>query len=312
MSHKKIVIAGGGGYLGKAVANRFRQNEYEVVILSRNPASYSSKIRGVVWDGASVGEWAKELEEAELVINLAGRTVNCRYNEKNKQEIYDSRLKSTEAIGVAISRCLNPPKVWINSSSATIYRYAEDRPMDENTGEIGSGFSVDVCQKWEQTLNEAVTPNTRKVALRLAMVFGEGTGGVMEAYLNIVKLGLGGTMGSGKQYVSWVHLEDFLRTLEWIVAHAELSGAINCAAPNPLPNREFMATLRKSANQPIGLPATKWMLEIGAFALGTETELLLKSRRVVPTRLLDTGFIFKYPKALEAFQEILAQGGTSR
>ena len=312
MSHKKIVIAGGGGYLGKAVANRFIQNEYEVVILSRNPASYSSAIRGVVWDGVSVGEWSKELEEVELVLNLAGRTVNCRYNEKNKKEIYDSRLKSTKAIGDAISKCVSPPKLWINSSSATIYRYAEDRPMDEKTGEIGSGFSVDVCQKWERTLSEAVTPNTRKVALRLAMVFGEGAGGVMEAYLNIVKLGLGGTMGSGKQYVSWVHLEDFLRTLEWIVAHSELSGAINCAAPNPLPNREFMATLRKSANQPIGLPATKWMLEIGAIALGTETELLLKSRRVVPTRLLESGFVFKYPTVVEAFQQILTQVKTSR
>ena len=305
MTQKKIVIAGGGGYLGKAVAHRFSGMGYETVILSRNAARSESAIRTVLWDGETVGEWAKELEGAELLLNLAGRTVNCRYNEKNRQEIYDSRLKSTKAIGEAISNCKDAPVLWINSSSATIYRHAEDRPMDEKTEEIGKGFSVDVCQKWEKTLFEAPTPNTRKIALRLAMVFGKGAGGVMEAFLNIVKLGLGGTLGSGKQYVSWVHLDDFIGTLEWMIAHEKLSGAINCASPNPLPNREFMATLRKAAKQPIGLPAAKWMLEIGSIALQTETELLLKSRRVIPTLLLESGFRFKFPTLQAAFEDIL-------
>ncbi len=299
-----IVFPGGGGYLGTILAHFFSGQEVPVVVLTRHPQPSQGLIHSVLWDGETVGEWAAELEGAAAVVNLAGRTVNCRYNARNKQEIYDSRLKSTRAIGEAIARCTNPPRVWINSSSATIYRHAEDRPMDEDTGELGSGFSVDVCQKWEQALVDAPTPETRKVALRTAMVFGAGKGGVFEAFRRIVRLGLGGTLGNGRQFVSWVHECDFCRAVQWIVNQHEFTGAINVAAPNPIPNREFMRIFRRVCGQPVGLPATKWMLEIGAILLQTETELLLKSRRVVPGRLIASGFTFDYPDWEKALQEI--------
>ncbi len=192
----------------------------------------------------------------------------------------------------------------MNASSATIYRDATDRAMDEETSEIGNGFSEDVCLKWEQVFTEANTPQTRKVALRTSIVFGKGKGGPYEAFRNVVRLGLGGKMGSGNQYVSWIHLEDFCRALLWIMEHPEITGAINLASPNPMKNLEFMREFRRAGGMPIGLPAMEWMLEIGAFLLRTETELLLKSRRVVPARLLASGFEFKFQEFASGASEI--------
>jgi hypothetical protein len=302
---RTIIIPGGAGYLGRHLAQFFAQQSYSVVILSRQPQPDRDDVRYLQWDGATPGDWARSFEAAAAVINLAGRTVNCRYNARNKRQIYESRLRSTAAVGAAIAACDQPPAVWINASSATIYRDAYDRPMDEATGEIGTGFSVDVCQRWEQTLFAAHTPQTRKIALRTAIVFGNGSGGAMEPFERIVRLGLGGKMGSGRQFVSWVHLDDFARSVQWLIEHDELAGPINCAAPHPLPNAAFMRTLRQVCRQPIGLPATRWMLEIGAFALRTETELLLKSRRVVPGRLLESGFQFRYPELRPALEQIV-------
>lgn len=299
------VLAGGGGYLGRLLSKFLTGQGFSVAILTRRPRQDDGMVWYVGWDGETVGTWVKDLDGAAAVINLAGRTVNCRYNEANKQEIYDSRLKSTWAIGEAISRCSSPPPIWINSSSATIYRHAEDRAMDEATGQLGSGFSVDVCQKWEKTLTDATTPKTRKVALRTAMVFGAGQGGVFEAFLRIVRLGLGGPMGNGQQYVSWIHERDFCRAVHWILNHKELSGPVNVASPNPLPNREFMQIFRQVCEQKVGLPAAAWMLEIGAAVLQTETELLLKSRRVVPGKLLSTGFTFDFPQWETALKDIV-------
>jgi hypothetical protein len=256
----------------------------------------------VPWDGATLGDWQRELDGAAAVINLAGRSVNCRYDERHRREIYESRLRSTAVLGAAIAACAAPPPVWLNSSSATIYRDARDRPMDEATGEHGTGFSVDVCEKWERAFFAAPTPSTRRVALRSALVLGRGDG-VMEAFARIVRLGLGGTLGRGDQRMSWVHVEDFARAVEWLLTHP-LEGPVNCAAPNPLPNREFMAALRKAYRQPVGLPAAAWMLEIGAFFLRTETELLLKSRWVLPQRLQEAGFAFRYPDLASALAEI--------
>ncbi|HEX8236680.1 MAG TPA: TIGR01777 family oxidoreductase [Abditibacteriaceae bacterium] len=299
-----IVIPGGAGYLGRVLSSHFTQRNYAVVILARQPHQDESGVRYCQWDGATIGDWAEGFESATAVINLAGRSVNCRYNEKNKAEIYDSRLRSTRVIGEAIAACARPPAVWINSSSATIYRHALDRDMDEASGEIGSGFSVDVCRQWERVLDEAAAPHTRKVALRSAMVFGRHKGGVMDAFRTLATRGLGGTTGKGNQYVSWIHEEDFARAVEWILRCEALSGPVNCAAPHPLPNAEFMRLLRRAFRRPIGLPAAKWMLEIGAAVLGTETELLLKSRRVVPRKLLQSGFVFRYPHWSEAVQQI--------
>jgi uncharacterized protein len=304
MDTQKIIIAGGSGYLGLVLANHFVQKNWEVVILSRKPSQTKDKIQYELWDGETLGNWQKTLEGATALVNLAGRTVNCRYNEKNKKEIYDSRLKSTQIIGKAILNCKNPPKVWLNSSSATIYRHALDRPMDEETGEIGKGFSVDVCQKWEATFHQCDTPQTRKIALRLAMVFGNN-GGVMKPFLNLVKWGLGGTQGRGNQFVSWIHEVDFVRVIDWLIEKEELSGVFNVSAPNPIPNQAFLKTLRQICKQPIGLPATRWMLEIGAWCMGTETELILKSRRVVPQKLLDAGFKFQFTYMKDALEDIV-------
>jgi uncharacterized protein len=300
-----IIITGGTGYLGQLLTEYFTQQSHRVVVLSRQKREDAKLVCFASWDGETPGPWVSELEGACAVINLAGRTVNCRYNAKNKQEIYDSRLRSTRILGQAIAACKNPPQLWINSSSATIYRHALDRSMDEATGELGTGFSVDVCQQWEKVLAETQTPKTRKVALRSAMVFGPGRGGVMEAFHRLVKFGLGGTMGKGTQFVSWIHAEDFARAIQWVMECPDLEGPINCASPNPLPNTEFMRTFREICRQPIGLPATRWMLELGAVFLRTETELLLKSRRVVPKKLLDSGFQFKYPRLREALGNIV-------
>jgi uncharacterized protein (TIGR01777 family) len=300
-----LILPGGGGYLGRHLADYFVAKGYSIVILSRQPKPDVGAVRQLQWDGRTLGRWAEAFDGAHAVINLAGRTVNCRYTAKHQREIYNSRLLSTAVIGQAIAAAKNPPKIWLNSSSATIYRHALDRPMDEFTGEIGHGFSVDVCQKWEAALEAAPTPQTGKVALRSAMVFGPGAGGVFEAFLRIVKLGLGGSLGRGDQFVSWIHLQEFCRAVEFILDHDELGGAVNLASPNPIPNRDFMRIFRRACHKKFGLPAKKWMLEIGAFFLRTETELLLKSRRVIPARLLAGGFRFDYPELCVALKQIV-------
>jgi len=283
-------------------------------VLSRQRQEQREGVRFIWWDGANLDAWADELNGATAVINLAGRTVNCRYGKKNRREIYESREFSTEVIGEAIAKCVMPPPVWFNASSTTVYRHALDRAMDESTGEIDPvpeggprnkwEFSVDVVNRWEKALFNAATPDTRRIAMRLSMVFGSGAGGVFEAFRNITRFGLGGTQGPGNQYVSWLHLDDFLRMIDWCLTHRELSGPINMCSPNPMSNRDFMRTLREACRVRIGLPATAWMLEIGAFFMRTETELLLKSRNVVPRKLLKSGFKFNHPTWPEAAKEI--------
>ena len=302
MQTRKIVIAGGNGYLGRLVSRHFLDKGDQVTVLTRQTANTDSRPSQIHWDGLTLGSWALTLEKADVLINLAGRSVNCRYTGRNRRAIYDSRLQSTAILGEAIAACVHPPKVWLQSSSATIYRHAEDREMDEATGEIGTGFSVDVCQKWEATLLAAKTPLTRKVALRSAMVMGPGSDGVFGAFHRLARLKLGGTLGHGRQFVSWVHYLDFLRALDWISEFSSLTGAVNLAAPNPLPNRDFMRVLRQGKR---GLPSHRWMLEIGAFFLRTETELLLKSRRVIPVKLLQSGFVFLHPHWETAARDLL-------
>lgn len=292
----KVVLAGGAGFIGPSLWPHFRRAGHEVVVLTRRERPAAAGVRFVAWDGRNVGAWAKELDGAGLLFNLAGRSVNCRYHAKNRRLIRDSRLQSTRVLDEAVATCRNPPPLWINASSATIYRHAEDRDMDEETGEIGEGFSVGVCRKWERAFFGSRTPSTRKVALRLAIVMSPRKGGAFVAYRLLARLGLGGAHGKGTQYVSWLHPDDLFGIVEWLLAHPEIEGVLNACAPHPLVNREFMKIMRRTCGRSFGLPAAAWMLEIGAFLMRTETELLLKSRRVVPARLLASGYRFRFPK----------------
>ena len=313
MNNQKIILAGGSGFLGGELAKHFKTLDWEVVILTRSPKSRTDGVREIVWDTKSLGGWVRELESATVVVNLTGRSVDCRYNAKNRREIMDSRVNSTRVVGEAIAKCKTPPRVWLNSSTATLYQHTFSKPHDESSLEMDSAtdakdaFSVEVAQAWERTFNEAKTPHTRKVALRTSMVLGLGRNSVFPVLRRLTKFGLGGRQGSGKQFVSWIHAEDFCRAIEWIIAHEELSGPINQCAPNPLPNAEMMKLFREACGAPIGLPATEWMLEIGAFFLRTETELIFKSRRVVPGCLLQSGFAFRFPTFREAVVDLEAK-----
>ncbi len=306
----KIVLPGGSGQVGTLLARAFQKDGHEVVVLSRRV--YSAPWRVVAWDAESVGYWADEIDGADVVINLAGRSVNCRYTPENRRLILDSRVFSTRAVGAAIARAKTPPRVWLQSSTATIYADRYDAPNDEFTGILGGAepdvpdtwrFSIEVAQAWEQALNEAETPDTRKAALRSAMVMSPDKGGVFDVLLGLVRHGLGGTEGSGRQYLSWIHGEDFVHSLYWLIEH-ELAGAVNIASPHPLPNREFMQALREAWGTKLGLPATEWMLEVGTRLMQSETELVLKSRRVVPGRLLQEGFEFQFPDWPDAAQDL--------
>jgi uncharacterized protein len=307
----KIVIPGGSGQVGTILSRAFHKAGHEVVVFSRKPEAAPWRV--VAWDGENSGDWTKELEGAEVVINLAGRSVNCRYNQENRRLIKASRVNSTRLLGETIDRANQPPRLWLQASTATIYAHRYDAPNDETTGILGGDeaqapdtwrFSIDVATSWERALNEAVTPHTRKVLLRSAITFSPDHGGAFEVLLNLVRRGLGGTAGDGKQYVSWIHDKDFIEAIFWLIEHQEISGAVNLASPQPLPNREFMRILREAAGVSIGLPASRWMLEIGAVFLRTETELILKSRRVVPQRLLDAGFRFQFPEWAEAARDL--------
>jgi uncharacterized protein len=309
MNVERIILAGGSGFAGRLLARAFARDGYEVVVLARTPRTLANVARVAVWDGRSLGAWAGELEGARAVINLSGRSVNCRYNQKNRKLILDSRVESTKVLGEAIRQCAQPPRVWLNAATATIYKHSFEKALDEG-GEIGGTrdakdeFSVEVAQAWEAAFDSAPTPGTRHVKLRMAMIFGTGEGGVFRVLRRLARWGLGGSMGGGQQYVAWIHEADYCRAVQWLVQREDFSGAVNLVAPNPLTNREMMRTLRGAFGAPFGLPATRWMLEIGAFFLRTETELMIKSRRVVPARLLREGFEFRYPRMEEAAREI--------
>lgn len=358
MKNKKIIIAGGSGFIGQALAGYFGK-ENEIVILGRQSDDthknlYHTKllthergcnIRYIRWNGKDADKcWTQEIDGADLMINLAGKSVNCRYHQKQKQKIIESRTNSTKAIGEAIRKSKQPPRLWINAASATIYQHSLLRPNDEFTGvisdwkkdnmpfnlidhlrykknrclarflhgkdtyrynELDLDFSVRVCKAWELTFFEQTTPGTRKVALRTAITLGKG--GVITPYLYLCKFGLGGKQGNGKQMYSWVHVEDIARMTEWLYENEKAEGVYNCAAPHPVTNNQFMKTLRQLTGHKIGLPATTWMLEAGTFLIGTETELLLKSRWVLPARAVNEGFVFKYDHLEDALVQIITE-----
>lgn len=312
--YNKLVIPGGTGFLGRVLANWFVDLGWEVVIFSRSfHSDETAFVRTVPWDGRTMGDWVRELEGTAAIVNLSGRSVNCRYHTRNRREIMDSRIESTRVLGEAMARCHCPPKVWLNSSTATIYKHSFDRSMDEATGivaatpEAKDEFSVQVATAWEREFYSAPTPQTRKVALRTAMVLGTERGTVFQVLRRLARLGLGGAMGHGRQYVSWIHEVDFCRAVEWLISHEEISGSVNVTAPNPVTNREVMRRFRQVGGMPFGLPAARWMLEIGAFFLRTETELIIKSRRVVPGILSAAGFDFRFPRLESALDDLMWQ-----
>ncbi len=311
---QRIVLIGGSGHVGKLLARHFHQQHHDVCVVART--TFSAPWRVVAWSGVQLSDWVQALDEADVVINLAGRSVDCRYSKRNRAEILESRIQSTTLVGEAIQTLSTPPAVWLNASTATIYRHAMDRPMDEETGELGGTemnapdswrFSIEVATRWEETFFAANTPNTRKVALRSAMTMSPDRGGVFDALLRLVRFGLGGRLGSGKQYVSWIHEKDFVRAVEFLIANRNIDGVVNVTSPNAVTNDEFLKTLREAWGTRIGFPSTERMLEVGAFFLRTETELILKSRRVVPGRLLREGFAFEFPGWTAAAKDLVAQ-----
>jgi uncharacterized protein len=294
----KIVIAGGKGYLGKVLEKYF--TEEEIVILTRKP----EKNNHIYWDGKSLGKWQKALDKADVLINLAGKSVDCRYSPNNKQQILDSRLQSTRILGEALQHCNKPPSVWINASSATIYQHSINQPMDEKTGKIGDDFSMNVCKAWENEFFKNSLTNVRQIAIRTAIVIGEKSAAFGKLkWLSL--LGMGGKSGTGRQMISWLHEEDFARALAFIITQPSITGVVNVSAPYPIENYAFMKNLRIALGMPLGIPQPKWLIKIGAWLLGTESELVLKSRFVVPDKLMKAGFIFKYRRVSAAFKAIL-------
>ena len=327
----RVVLFGGSGQIGTILARSLSQQGHEVLVVSRTVHGASGPLpwRTLTWDACTLDQsWTSAIEGVDAVINLCGRTVNCRYTPKNRRAIIDSRVIPTRLVGRAIAAAHDPPNTWMNASTSTIYRHALDRAQDERTGEYGRrtggpptaeqaglpetwGFSIDVAEQWESTFHETSTPKTRKIALRSSMVMSPDAGGVFSVISGLVRAGLGGTEGSGAQYVSWMHDEDFARAIDLLLAHPEIAeetgGVVNMTAPVPLPNREFMRELRHAWGARVGLPATEWMLEAGALVLRTETELILKSRRVVPGVLLQHGFAFRFPGWAEAAEDLVSR-----
>lgn len=319
-AQSKIVLAGGAGFLGNRLSAWFAARGCDVVVLTRRRSNLVDGARCVYWDGRTFASWREEIDGADALINLAGRSVNCRYTAHNRQAILDSRILSTRLLHDAVCRAAKPPRAWFNASTATIYEHSLNRDQDEKTGTIGAtpeakdAFSIDVALAWEEAFFAGELPETRRVALRTAMVFGIEQGTVYRVLRRLVRCGLGGAMAGGGQYVSWIHESDFCRAVEWLLQRDDLAGAVNLAAPHPLTNDAMMRLLRRRLGRPFGLPATTLMLEAGAMLLRTETELIIKSRRVTPGRLLAAGFPFSYStleSAVVALEQRLAIAGQS-
>lgn len=324
--HPIAVIAGAHGFIGSEVARAFVRDGYDVRTIGRRDAYR--------WTRSDVG---RALAGAQMLVNFAGKSVNCRYTDRNRRAILDSRVSTTRMLREAIADSPQPPAVWLNASTATIYRHSMDRPNTDADGEIGAGFSVDVATSWERELFAGDLPRTRRVALRMAIVLGDGPATRM--LLTLARFGLGGShrdgwapphrryrgigehpTGSvhapwyrtkGRQKFSWVHIDDVVDAIRFIRDRDDLAGPITIASPDPSDNRTLMRTLRRLVGAPVGLPTTRWMLELGMWVLRTEPELILKSRWALPTTLTDAGFTFAHPNLEEALRDVRARAMAS-
>jgi uncharacterized protein len=310
----KFVIPGGSGQVGTVLARAFHREGHDVVVLSRRPAVQPWRV--VAWNGATLGAWQREIDACDVLINLTGRSVNCRYSAANRREILESRVRSTRVLGEAVASASRPPRVWLQASTATIYAHRYDAPNDERSGVLGGNelnapstwkFSIDVARAWEDAFVRVVLDRTRKVALRSAMTLSPDAGGVFDTLVGLVRVGLGGSAGDGRQFISWIHYDDFIAAIRWLVDHDDVEGVVNVASPNPLPNAEFMETLRAAYGASFGVAANRLMLELGAAFMRTETELILKSRCVVPGRLLEGGFTFRFKTWNDAARDLCQQ-----
>lgn len=300
---KKLIITAGTGFLGQVLVHHFKDTFEEIVILTRGKSEMKDKIKYVHWNAKTLTGWEIELENADVLINLAGKSVDCRYTLQNKKEILDSRVDSTAILNEAVLGCKNAPKHWLNSSTSTIYRFSLDKQMDETTGEIGDDFSMNVAKTWEKTFFEVETRRTLKTALRTSIVLGKN-GGAFVPLKTLAKIGFGGKQGKGNQYISWIHEKDFARAIAFII-EKQLTGIVNIVSPKPIPNCDFMATLRQTIKMPIGIPIPEFLLKMGAKIIKTETELVLKSRNVISKRLQENGFQFEYDTLEKAIRNLI-------
>ena len=291
---KKVVIAGGTGFIGSYMEKRFRETGYQVLIVSRDPEHIS-------WKPIDLTE---SFENAELVINLAGKSINCRHNDENKKAIYDSRINTTIWIGNAILACKNPPKLWVNASACGIYKPSLDRAAIEDETDLGTDFMAEVVRKWEKAFFGFKLHDTRKVALRTSVVLGKKGGALLPLFW-LSRLGLGGKQAKGTQMFSWIHLEDYFRILPFLIENKSIAGILNCTSPEPLTNADFMHSIRKTIGMPFGIPAPEFAVKLGAKIIGTEAELLLNSSYVIPERLLNSGYKFRFPDIHKALADLL-------
>jgi uncharacterized protein (TIGR01777 family) len=302
--NKRIILAGGSGFLGNALGEYFGTRDYEIIVLTRSQSKTTGQAQHITWDGQTLGEWASWFDEAEAVINLTGKSVNCRYTSSNRQEIIASRINSVNVITQAIQQCRTPPNVWVQAGSLAIYGDTGDRICDE-AAPHGQGFPVETCELWEQAFNASELPNIRKVLLRTGFALGRN-GGALKPLTDLTKLFLGGTAGTGRQYISWLHMEDLNRMFEWSVERPDVEGIFNATGPNPVTNAQFMRTLRHVMHRPWSPPIPNFAVRFGSLLMQTEADLVLKGRRCLPQRLVEKGFAFKYSELANALRDLVA------
>src|SRR5215213_7013282 len=304
VSRGRVVLAGGSGFLGRALAREFARAGYEPVVLTRKLRK-NSRVRQALWDGRTVGAWARELEGAAAVVNLAGRSVDCRHTPEHRREIVESRVDSVEVVGRAIRPCEEPPAVLVQAASLAVYGDAGRRVCCEDAP-AGRGFPAEVCLRWEQVFDSLELPATRKVLLRIGFVLGRD-GGALPLLARLARLYLGGTVGEGHQYISWLHLRDFCRLVLWCVEQESAAGVYNATGPCPVTNAEFMCELRCALKRPWSPRVPAWLVRLGAFFLRTEPALALEGRRCIPERLVEEHFKFLYTNLESALADLLTE-----